>query len=42
MKLGLALFFGNARFRRIAGGTLVAMIAAAAIALVWGHPTLPG
>lgn len=35
MKLGLALSFGSARFKRIAGGTLAVMIAAAAIAVLW-------
>jgi uncharacterized membrane protein (DUF4010 family) len=30
LKLGVALFFGSARFRRIVGGTLLVMIAAAA------------
>jgi uncharacterized membrane protein (DUF4010 family) len=34
MKLGLALFFGTARFRTIAGGTLALMIVVASIALL--------
>ena len=34
LKLGLALFFGTARFRTIVGGTLALMILTAALALV--------
>ncbi len=34
VKLGIALFFGSARFRTIVGGTLVLMIVTAAAALV--------
>ena len=35
LKLGLALFFGTARFRTIVGGTLALMLVAAAAALIW-------
>ena len=35
MKLGIALVFGSARFRTIAGGTLTLIIAAATTALLW-------
>ena len=34
LKLGIALFFGSARFRTIAGGTLGLMIVAAAVPLI--------
>jgi hypothetical protein len=36
MKLGLALFFGNSRFRAVAGGALALMLVAiAAGLLIW-------
>jgi uncharacterized membrane protein (DUF4010 family) len=35
LKLGVALVFGNARFRLIAGGGLVLMMIAATLSLAW-------
>jgi hypothetical protein len=35
LKLGVALFFGTAAYRLIAGGGLALMIAAAAVPLIW-------
>jgi hypothetical protein len=35
MKLGVALFFGAATFRTIAGGALLLMLVALGAALLW-------